>query len=58
MSDDTELESELLDVSSIELDQLDALPDSALRTALQRILTEQQDVPGRYSGFQNSLRLD
>jgi FXSXX-COOH protein len=58
MGDDADLESELLDVTGIDLDQLDALPSSALRTALSRVLTEQKDIPDRYSGFQNSLQHD
>jgi FXSXX-COOH protein len=55
MSDDAGLESELPDVTGIDLDQLEALPDSVLHTALRRVLAEQVDMPNRYSGFENSL---
>lgn len=53
--DDAVLESELLDVTDIDLDQLDALPDSVLRAALRRVLAEHTDMPDRYSIFQNTL---
>lgn len=55
MCDDVVLESELLDVTGINLDQLDALPDSVLRAALRRILAERVDMPERYTIFQSSL---
>ena len=52
---DTVMESELLDVADLALDQVDELPDSVLRTALRRILTERAAVPDQYTIFQNSL---
>lgn len=54
MSDEV-LESELLDVRGIDLDQLEALPDSVLRASLSRILAERVDMPDRYSIFANSI---
>jgi FXSXX-COOH protein len=53
--DDMVLESELLDVTDIDLEQLDALPDSVLRAALRRVLAERTDMPDRYSIFGSSL---
>lgn len=53
--DDVVLESELLDVTGIDLDQLKALPDSVLRWALRRILTERVDMPDRYTIHESSL---
>jgi FXSXX-COOH protein len=55
MGDDAGLESELLDVTGIDLDQLDALPDSVLRASLRRVLTERVDIPDGYAGFENAL---
>jgi len=54
MSDDV-LESELLDVRGIDLDQLKALPDSALRASLYRILSERVDMPDRYTIHESSI---
>ncbi|HEV2783687.1 MAG TPA: FxSxx-COOH cyclophane-containing RiPP peptide [Actinophytocola sp.] len=54
-ADDIVLESELLDVTGVEFDQLDALPDSVLRAALHRVLTESGDSPHLYASFENSL---
>jgi FXSXX-COOH protein len=53
--DDGVLESELLDVTDLDLDQLDALPDSVLRAALRRILMERIDAPDRYTIHESSL---
>ena len=53
--DDLVLESELLDVTGIDLEQLKTLPDSVLRSALRRILTERVDMPDRYTIHESSL---
>lgn len=53
--DETALESDLLDVTDISFEQLDALPDSVLRASLRRVLTERLDEPERYTIFQNSM---
>jgi FXSXX-COOH protein len=53
--DDAVLESELLDVTDIKLEQLDALPDSVLRAALRRVLAERADMPDRYTIHESSL---
>ena len=55
MADEVVLKSELLDVTGISLEQLDALPDSVLRESLRRIFTERVDVPDRYSLFENAM---
>jgi FXSXX-COOH protein len=52
---DVVLESELLDVTDIDLDRVNALPDSVLRASLHRILAERAAVPDQYTIFQNSL---
>jgi len=49
------LESELLDVTGIDLARLEALPDSALRASLRRILAENLETPDQYAAFQSSL---
>lgn len=55
VNDETALESDLLDVTDISFEQLDALPDSVLRASLRRVLSERVDVPERYTIFQNSM---
>ena len=55
MNDEAALESDLLDVTDIGFEHLDALPDSVLRASLRRVLTERVDVPERYTIFQNSM---
>lgn len=55
MGEEAGLESELLDVTGIDLDQLDGLPESVLRASLLRILSEPADLPDGYAGFQNAL---
>lgn len=39
MEQSAEIESDLVDVNDLSLDQLAALPDTVLRTALRRALT-------------------
>ena len=55
VNDETALESELLDVTDISFEQLDALPDTVLRASLRRVLSERVDVPERYTIFQNAM---
>jgi FXSXX-COOH protein len=55
MDDDAVLESDLLDVTDLDLSQLAVLPDSVLRASLQRILTEKLAMPDHYSAHQSSL---
>jgi FXSXX-COOH protein len=55
MDDGTRLESELLDVTGIDLGQLGELPDTVLRASLRRILSERVDLPEGYAGFENAL---
>lgn len=55
VNDETALESELLDVTGISFEQLEALPDTVLRASLRRVLAERVDVPEQYTIFQNSM---
>lgn len=55
MDDHADLVSELIDVSTLSLDQIDALPDSVLRASLTRILRENAEMPSQYAAFQSSL---
>lgn len=54
-SGETILESDLPDVTELDFDRLRALPDSALRAALHRVLAERVDMPERYTIFDNAL---
>lgn len=49
------LESELLDVTGVDLARLAELPDTALRAALHRILVENAELPNRFAAFESSL---
>ncbi|SDP96283.1 FxSxx-COOH cyclophane-containing RiPP peptide [Lentzea jiangxiensis] len=55
MADDPELRSELVDLSGIDFERLDAMPESVLRRALRRVLAEDPSTPGQYAAFQNRL---
>ncbi|HEX6347278.1 FxSxx-COOH cyclophane-containing RiPP peptide [Umezawaea sp.] len=55
METDGVLESELLDVTGIDLARLDALPDDVLRASLRRVLAEDPEMPEQYAAFQSSL---
>ena len=55
--DAADLESDLLDLTGISLEQLDALPDSVLRASWRRILTEGGTAPDQYAGFQSAVNL-
>ena len=50
---ETEFQSDLIDVSGIDLDRLDRLPASVFATALRRILRESHVKPTPYVGFLN-----
>lgn len=56
MDDEAELESDLLDVSGIDLEQLDALPNSVFGASLRRILAESSSMPDQYAAFQSAIR--
>ncbi|MFI6386206.1 hypothetical protein [Nonomuraea sp. NPDC050540] len=50
------LESDLIDLSGVELDQAASLPDSALAQALRRVFARSSDsVQGYYLGHDSSL---
>jgi FXSXX-COOH protein len=55
VDDDATLESPLLDVANLDLDQVEALPESVLRASLRRILAEEAALPEQFAAFQNSL---
>lgn len=55
MTDAADLESDLLDIASIDLRQLADLPKSVLVTALRRVLAENDDLPDQYAAFQNAI---
>ena len=42
----------LVDVTTLSIDELSALPTAVLRTALDRVLADSGDV---YNGFNNSI---
>ncbi|MFF1607325.1 hypothetical protein ACFVYA_06040 [Amycolatopsis sp. NPDC058278] len=48
MADENLLESDLLDVTDLDLEALQALPDCVLRCSLERALGAGEDSPGRY----------
>lgn len=52
---ETELpfQSDLIDLSGIDLEQLDALPDTVFAAALRRILRTDSDDATPYAGFLN-----
>jgi FXSXX-COOH protein len=52
---DVRIESELLDLTDIDLDRLAGLPDSVLRASLRRVLSERVDLPQGYAGFENAM---
>lgn len=55
MDDEVDLESDLLDVTGIGLEQLDAIPNSVLGASLRRILAERAKMPDQYAGFQSAM---
>lgn len=54
-TDESELESDLVDLTGISLERISLLPDSALAASLRRILTDDSDATERYAGFQNRI---
>jgi FXSXX-COOH protein len=52
---DYDLESDLVDLTGIDLDRIRALPDSAFGAALRRVLDEARTDTERYAGFQNNM---
>lgn len=54
MEDDIFLESELLDVTRLNVAELDSMPDSVLRASLRRILADNPDGH-QYAAFQSAL---
>lgn len=54
-TDESELESGLVDLTGISLERIALLPDSALAASLRRILTDDRDATERYAGFQNLI---
>ncbi len=48
----------LIDVTGLDLDRLDALPDSVLISALRRVVHESRVRPEEFSQFANSIRPD
>ncbi|MEU5694673.1 FxSxx-COOH cyclophane-containing RiPP peptide [Actinosynnema sp. NPDC020468] len=55
MNEEPALESDLLDVTDIDLTRLAELPETALRAALHRILTDHDDLPDQYAAFESAL---
>lgn len=51
---DTELKSDLVDLSRVDFDQLDALPPSVLTRSLHRVLQENASNIDHYAAFQNN----
>jgi FXSXX-COOH protein len=48
-------ETDLIDVTEIDLEQLDALPDSVLAASVRRILEDGERSSDHYSAFQNAI---
>ncbi|MFD1152647.1 FxSxx-COOH cyclophane-containing RiPP peptide [Saccharothrix hoggarensis] len=55
MAEEPVLESDLLDVTGVDLAVLAELPDTALRAALCRVLAENDALPDRFAAFESSL---
>lgn len=49
------LESDLIDVTGLDLDQLDALPESVLADSLRRIFDEGEQMSDQFAIFKNSM---
>ena len=52
---DSGLKSDLVDLSEMDFDQLDALPSSVLTRSLQRVLRENAANIDHYAAFQNTI---
>ncbi|HEX4220767.1 MAG TPA: FxSxx-COOH cyclophane-containing RiPP peptide [Pseudonocardiaceae bacterium] len=55
MADEAVFRSELPDLSEVDLDTVEELPESVLRAVLTRILAEHPDPADQYSAFQSSF---
>ena len=55
MDGEEHVESDLLDVTGLDLDQVAALPPSALAIALRRVLDDEAEPADYYAAFQNSM---
>lgn len=53
--DEPGLESDLVDLTGIDLERLCELPDSVLALSLRRILAENSVAREQYAGFQNYI---
>jgi FXSXX-COOH protein len=52
---DASLKSDLVDLSGVDFDQLDALPPSVLTRSLHRVLRENASNADHYAAFQNTI---
>ena len=52
---DASLKSDLVDLSEVDFDQLDALPSSVLTRSLRRVLRENASNIDHYAAFQNTI---
>jgi FXSXX-COOH protein len=55
LDEQSRLESDLVDVTGIDLDHLAALPDSVLADSLRRIFGESEKMSDQYAIFKNSM---
>ncbi len=54
-TDESNVESDLMDLTGISLEKIALLPDSALAASLRRILTDSSDATEGYAGFQDHI---
>jgi FXSXX-COOH protein len=52
---DDEIESELVDLNDVTLEQVRSLDESALGSALHRVLLESENPEETYAGFNNRI---
>jgi FXSXX-COOH protein len=55
LDESADVESDLVDVAGIDLEQLAGLPDSVLANSLRRILDEGEKMSDQYAIFQNAI---
>jgi FXSXX-COOH protein len=55
VGESSDLKSDLIDVTGIDLDQLMALPDSVLTESLRRIFQDGSKPANHYAVFQSSI---
>lgn len=53
--DEADLESDLIDLTEVDLEQLDVLPDSVFAMVLLRVLRDDSPQSDRYTGFQSAI---